>query len=184
MGFFMKENISILWNDITLLTVDAVVNAANCNLSGGEGVDGAIHWAAGTGLDEECAAIGWCDTGDAVITGGYNLPARYIIHAVGPVWRGGGQCEAELLASCYRRCFEIANQHDIRTIAFPAISSGIYGFPIDRGSEIAMNEARSALEKYPELEQVFFVVFSAMAREIYLRAFDRVFGEVELERVS
>lgn len=172
----MKEKVSILWNDITQLAVDAIVNAANCNLSGGAGVDGAIHWAAGTGLAGECAAIGWCDTGDAVITGGYNLPARYVIHAVGPVWRGGDQGEAELLARCYRRCFEIANGHGIRTIAFPAISSGVYGFPLDRGSEIAMMEARSALEKFPGLEQVYFVVYSAMAREIYLQFFDKVFG--------
>jgi len=172
----MKERISILWHDITQLTVDAIVNAANCNLSGGEGVDGAIHWAAGTGLAEECAAIGWCDTGDAVITSGYNLPARYIIHAVGPVWRGGGQGEAEALARCYRRCFEIVNTHGIRTIAFPAISSGVYGFPLERGSEIAMTEAWAALGKFPGLEQVYFVVYSARAREIYMQAFDKIFG--------
>ena len=173
----MKEKISILWNDITSLTVDAVVNAANCNLSGGGGVDGAIHWAAGTGLDEECAALGWCDTGDAVITGGYNLPAKHIIHTVGPVWRGGDHCEAELLASCYRRCFEIANQNGIRTMAFPAISSGIYGFPVDMGSEIAMTEARTALEKFQYLERVYFIVYSATAREIYLQVYGRIFGE-------
>jgi len=172
----MEEKVSILWHDITQLAVDAIVNAANCNLSGGEGVDGAIHWAAGTGLDEECAAIGWCDTGDVVITGGYNLPARYIIHAVGPVWRGGNQGEVEALARCYRRCFEIANVHGIRSIAFPAISSGVYGFPLDRGSEIALTEALAALEKFPKLEQVYFVVYSARAREIYVQVFDKIFG--------
>ncbi|NVN91896.1 MAG: macro domain-containing protein [Desulfuromonadales bacterium] len=172
----MAEKVCILWSDITCLTVDAVVNAANCHLSGGEGVDGAIHWAAGSGLDEECAALGWCETGDAVITGGYNLPARYIIHTVGPVWRGGDQGEPEQLAGCYRRCFELAHQHGIRTIAFPAIASGIYGFPLDRGSDIAMVEARIALEKNPELEQVYFVVYSAGARKIYLQALDRIFG--------
>ncbi len=172
----MKEKITVVWHDITRLAVDAVVNAANSKLSGGEGVDGAIHWAAGTGLDEECAAIGWCDTGDAVITGGYSLPARYIIHTVGPLWRGGDTGEDELLAGCYRRCFEIASLRGVRTIAFPAISGGVYGFPLDRGSVIAMIEAKAALERYPGLERVYFVVYSGKAREIYLGAFDQVFG--------
>lgn len=171
----MKEKISILCLDITSLTVDAVVNAANCHLSGGGGVDGAIRWAAGSGLAEECAALGWCDTGDAVITGGYNLPARHIIHTVGPVWRGGGEGEPEQLARCYRRCFEIAHQHGIRTIAFPAISSGIYGFPLERGSDIAMEAALAALEAFPGLEQICFAVYSSRAREVYLQAFERVF---------
>lgn len=173
----MKEKITILWHDITQLAVDAIVNAANCTLLGGEGVDGAIHWGAGKGLDEECAAIGWCDTGDAVITGGYNLPSGYVIHAVGPLWRGGDRGEDEQLAGCYRRCFEIAYLHGVRTMAFPAISAGVYGFPLDRGSEIAMAEARAALEKFPALERVYFVVYSASAREIYLRSLERIFGE-------
>jgi len=128
----MREKIDIIWNDITSLAVDAIVNAANCNLSGGSGVDGAIRWAAGEGLDQECAAIGWCETGDAVITGGYNLPAGHVIHAVGPVWRGGGNNEAEQLASAYCRSFEVAHQHGLRTIAFPGISTGIYSYPQDQ----------------------------------------------------
>ena len=173
----MREKITIIWHDITLLAVDAIVNAANCNLSGGEGVDGAIHWAAGVGLSEECSAIGWCDTGDAVITKGYDLPAKYVIHAVGPLWRGGGDGEEELLARCYQRCFEVAALHDVRSIAFPAISSGVYGFPLGKGSFIAMNAAQTALDSIPKLERIYFSVYSCGARDAYLSAYEQVFGK-------
>jgi len=172
----MRERIDIIWSDITTLAVDAIVNAANSNLSGGSGVDGAIRWAAGEGLERECAAIGWCETGDAVITGGYNLPARHVIHTVGPVWRGGANRESDQLASAYRRTFEVAHRHGLRTIAFPAISTGIYGYPQEQACLIALTEAKAALKRFPELERVTFVVYSSRARELYQEAYERVFG--------
>jgi O-acetyl-ADP-ribose deacetylase (regulator of RNase III) len=175
----MREKVDIIWSDITTLAVDAIVNAANCNLCGGSGVDGAIRWAAGEGLDQECAAIGWCETGDAVITGGYSLPAGHVIHAVGPVWRGGGSNEAEQLASAYRRSFQIAHEHGIRSIAFPGISSGVYGFPLDQACRIALTETKSALERFPDLERVIFVVYSMRALELYQETYVRVFSGAE-----
>ncbi len=165
----MNGKVDIIWNDITTLAVDAIVNAANCNLSGGSGVDGAIRWAAGEELERECAAIGWCETGHAVITGGYNLPAGWVIHAVGPVWRGGGSNEADLLASAYRRSFEIAHEHGFRTIAFPAISTGVYRFPLDRATRIAVQTVRAELAGQEMPEQVTFVAFSPEARAAYER---------------
>lgn len=172
----MKGEVDIIWNDITTLAVDAIVNATNCNLSGGSGVDDAIRWAAGEGLERECAAIGWCETGDAVITDGYNLPAGRVIHAVGPVWHGGLSNEADHLASAYRRAFEIAHEHGLRTIAFPGISTGVYGYPQDQACEIALTETRSALERFPELEKVTFVVYSYQALELYQQTYARLFG--------
>lgn len=170
----MPEVIEIIQADITTLAVDAIVNAANNTLLGGGGVDGAIHRAAGAKLLQECAGLGGCETGDAKISGGYELPARYVIHTVGPVWHGGGQGEPELLASAYRRCFEVAHQHGIRSIAFPAVSAGVYGYPMREAALIALTAARDAVEKYPELERIILVQFSDGALQIYREAASRL----------
>jgi O-acetyl-ADP-ribose deacetylase len=155
----MRERIEIVEGDITTLDVDAIVNAANNMLAPGGGVCGAIHRAAGPALDEACAKLGGCDTGEAKVTPGFRLPARYVIHTVGPVWGGGESDEDRLLAACYRNSLALAAEHGLTSIAFPAISTGIFGFPPDRAALIAVRTVRDALPGSPSIERVVFCCF-------------------------
>jgi len=173
----MINNIEILKEDITKLDVDAIVNAANSSLLGGGGVDGAIHRAAGAALREECRALNGCATGAAKITKGYRLKAKWVIHTVGPVWRGGDDGEDDLLACCYRSCFHLADEHGIKTIAFPSISTGAYGFPIERASRIAVSETKDFLTKNSTVEKVLFVCFSESDYYTYKAAVNEVAGD-------
>ena len=171
----MPGRMRIVEGDITKLNVDAIVNAANERMLGGGGVDGAIHRAAGPGLLEECRRVPEvrpgvrCPTGEARITSGHDLPARHVIHTAGPVWQGGRAGEDELLASCYRSSLDLAVKHGLRTIAFPAISTGVYAFPLDRATRIAVREVRSFLNTHPSIEEVTFCCFGDAARRAYER---------------
>ncbi len=168
MGAGMK--IEIVTGDITRLAVDAIVNAANESLLGGGGVDGAIHRAAGPGLLQECRALGGCPTGEARITAGYNLPAKHVIHTVGPVWHGGQRNEPELLARCYRNSLGLAAGHRLGSLAFPAISTGVYGYPLAPATAIAVTEARRHLATDAPPQRVIFCCFSAEAAAVYSAA--------------
>jgi O-acetyl-ADP-ribose deacetylase (regulator of RNase III) len=163
-----SARMTVVRGDITVLDVDAIVNAANTTLLGGGGVDGAIHRAAGPELLAECLTLGGCHSGEAKLTGGYNLPARFVIHAVGPLWRGGGRGEAGVLANCYRNSLQVALDNGVKTIAFPAISCGAYGYPIPEATQIAVETTREFLRGSDQIEKVIFVV-----------ATDEVFAEYE-----
>lgn len=163
----MHPIIEIIKGDITNLNVDVIVNAANTTLLGGGGVDGAIHRAAGPKLLEECKTLNGCKTGEAKITKGYNLLAKYVIHTVGPIWNGGNFNEDELLANCYRNSLIIAVNNKIKTIAFPAISTGVYRFPLESATKIAITEVKKFLKKNESLEKVIFVCFDERTEEIY-----------------
>ena len=163
------NRIELVKGDITRFAVDAIVNAANISLLGGGGVDGAIHRAAGPRLLEECRTLNGCKTGEAKITGGYNLPARYVIHTAGPVWHGGNHHEPELLESCYRSSLELASSHSLKTIAFPNISTGIYGYPKSSAASIALSTVKRWLSTHQEIEKVYFVIFDDENYEIYKR---------------
>jgi O-acetyl-ADP-ribose deacetylase (regulator of RNase III) len=170
------ERITIILGDITEQMVDAIVNAPNNSLLGGGGVDGAIHRAAGPELLAECRKLGGCETGQAKITGGYNLPAPGVIPTLGPVWQDGSHNEDELLAQCYRSCFALAQEHGIKTIAFPSISAGAYGFPLERAARIAVAEVKEFLERDSSLEKVLLVCFSDRAYQCYVNAVHKIMG--------
>ncbi|PLX37350.1 MAG: O-acetyl-ADP-ribose deacetylase [Hyphomicrobiales bacterium] len=168
----VDARIDIRIADITTLAVDMIVNAANPSLLGGGGVDGAIHHAAGPSLLEACRKLGGCRTGEAKLTGGFDLPARYVCHTVGPVWHGGGRGEDEALAACYRSSLQCAAEKECETVAFPAISTGVYGFPPARAARIAVREARAFLENHPRPAQIIFCCFSQASADHHLDAMD------------
>ena len=168
-----KKRMELIRGDITLLDVDAIVNAANTSLLGGGGVDGAIHSAAGPDLLAECKTLKGCETGQAKITKGYRLKAKYVIHTVGPVWQGGSGDENMLLASCYQNCLTIAEEKKLKTLAFPAISTGVYGYPINLAALIAVSETKRFLKKNSYPEKVIFVAFGEESYEIYRKLLDQ-----------
>ena len=173
----MKERVQIVEGDITKQEVDAIVNAANTSLLGGGGVDGAIHRAAGPQLLEETRKIGGCPTGEARVSKGYRLPAKWVIHTVGPIWAGGQKNEEDLLAGCYRNSFKAARGLGIKSIAFPSISTGVYRFPLVRATEIAMAETKKFLETDKTMSRVVFVCFGEKAYNTYQEVYERVFGQ-------
>ncbi|MFP6650661.1 MAG: O-acetyl-ADP-ribose deacetylase [Dehalococcoidia bacterium] len=170
----MPERTKIFQGDITTLEVDAIVNAANNSLLGGGGVDGAIHRAAGPGLLAECVTLGGCNTGEAKITGRYDLPSKHVIHTVGPVWDGGRANEDALLADCYRNSLKLGEENGLRMVAFPAISTGVFGFPKERATRIAVREVRAFLDQDVGVEQVIFVCFSERDFDMYQRVLHMV----------
>jgi O-acetyl-ADP-ribose deacetylase (regulator of RNase III) len=176
MSTYLKGRVEIVKADITRLEVDAIVNAANTSLLGGGGVDGAIHRAAGPELLAECRTLGGAKTGEAKMTGGYNLPARYVIHTVGPVWHGGDKGEPKLLASCYERSLELAREHSIKTVAFPSISTGVYGYPIEKAARIAQETVGTWLHENTLPERVTFCCFSDSDRKVYDDLASKVLG--------
>ena len=170
----MKNRIEIIQGDITKQAVDAIVNAANCSLLGGGGVDGAIHRAAGPELLAECRTLNGCKTGEAKITKGYKLPAKYVIHTPGPVWHGGSKGEAELLRSCYLNCLALASENGCKTVDFPSISTGVYHFPLEKASEIAIGAIAEYLSAHPELERVRMVCFDERTMGYYEAALEKL----------
>jgi len=169
----MDERISVSLGDITKVNVDAIVNAANTSLLGGGGVDGAIHQAAGSRLLDECRTLGGCETGEARITKGYDLPARWVIHTPGPIWREGNHHEDELLANCYKNCFNLVEEYNIKSIAFPSISTGVYSFPIERATKIALKETQTFLNQNNHVTNVQFVCFNDTAYMVYKKLKDQ-----------
>ena len=164
----MKSKIELVKGDLTAMDVDAIVNPANNpTLLGGKGVDGAIHSAAGPGLAEECRPLGGCETGDAKITGGHRLKARHVIHTVAPLYQDGQSGEPQILERCYRRCFELAHEKGLKTIAFPSVGTGFFKYPIEEASKIALTMTVEQLKRFPDIEKVFFVLFSDSDLEIY-----------------
>lgn len=168
----LDSGLSVWQGDITTLAVDAIVNAANPSLLGGGGVDGAIHRAAGPDLTAHCARLGGCPTGEARLTPGFRLPAAHVIHTVGPIWRGGRTGEAELLAACYRACFALADTHALRSLAFPAISCGVYGYPAEAAARVAVRESRAALARASHLVAVLLVAFDPRMADLLRHAVD------------
>lgn len=174
----MSTRIEIIIGDITKVKADAVVNAANMTLLGGGGVDGAIHRAAGPELLEECKKLGGCRTGEAKITKGYGLPAKYVIHTVGPIWHGGSRGEPEMLASCYNKSLSLAVQNGIKSVAFPSISTGAYGYPIEKACPVAFGAVKEFIDSHPNtLEKIIFVLFSRGDYDVYMRFYPDFFND-------
>lgn len=171
------SNLEVIKTDITTLKVEAIVNAANRSLLGGGGVDGAIHRAAGPELLEECRGLGGCETGQAKITRGYCLPAQFVIHTVGPVWQGGDRGEPNLLTSCYRSSLQLAVEHGVRSIAFPAISCGVYGYPVQHAARIAVREVWDFLASHPNIEKVYLTCFDEATYSAYKHAWEQVLAQ-------
>ncbi len=176
MARYLGGRVETTLGDITRLSVDAIVNAANTTLLGGGGVDGAIHRAAGPGLLEECRALGGARTGEVKMTRGHRLPARHVLHAVGPIWRGGEEDEEELLASCYREALRLAAERGLGSVAFPAISTGVYAFPLEPATRIALEEVRAGLAAHPVLERVVLCCFSRGVLAVYDRLAEELLG--------